>query len=379
MRTWTTAWTASPQRPSEGFEPNWSLEGFHNHTIRQTVRVTAGGRAARVTLSNEYGRTPLLIGAASIARARPDGTIEAETLRPLTFDAAGAAKIAAGGVAASDRADLALAPFDAVVVTIHLPEVTGPSTFHAQAYASSCRAGGGSDEFTETTHSWYYLSDIEVSGGVPAAGAVAAFGDSITDGFGSTYDANRRYPDRLAERLTALGRPRPVLNAGIGGNLVLNDSRWFGESALRRFDRDVLAKSGVSTVILFAGLNDIGFSEVDLPTYKPNADVAVERLIDGVRELAARARAKGVRAVGATLLPMKGAEYYNAASAEKIRRLNAWIRTGGAFDAVVDLHAALADPGDPEALHPRFDSGDHKHPNDLGYAALAAAIDPGIL
>ncbi|MFQ6397059.1 SGNH/GDSL hydrolase family protein [Nocardia sp. KC 131] len=378
---WSAAWAVPMQLPTAGFEPNWSTDGFADQTVRQVVRVTGGGTEARITLSNRYGADTLRINAATIARTGQAAAVAPETLRSLRFDGAESVTIAPGDTATSDAAELPLAPFESATVTLYLPAHTGPATFHAQGYATSYRAGGdhagdtGGAAFTESTHSWYYLSDLQVAGATKPAGTVVAFGDSITDGYGAGNDTNSRYPDLLADRLAAAGVPRVVLNSGIGGNLVRNDSSWFGESALKRFDRDVIAKPDVSSVIILAGLNDIGFSEIDLPSYKPNPTVSVDQLIDGYRDLIARAHQSGISVIGATLLPMKGAEYYNDTSAAKIRQLNEWIRTSGEYDAVVDFNAALADPTDHERLAPTYDSGDHKHPNPAGYAAMAAAID----
>ncbi|MGM7646592.1 SGNH/GDSL hydrolase family protein [Nocardia sp. JW2] len=378
--TASTAWSVPMQQPSTGFEPNWSLDGFAQHTLRQVVRVTTGGDSARITLSNRFGRTDLRIAAATIARTDSGARVHQDTLRPLRFHGSETATIAPGTDLTSDPAELQLAPLEFATVTLYLDEPTGPATFHAQGYATSYRAAGNhasdadATAFTETTRSWYYLSSVRMSGDAAADGIVA-FGDSITDGFGSDNDGNNRYPDALADRLAAAGTPRPVLNAGIGGNTIISDSPWYGESALRRFDRDVLAQDGARTVVMLGGLNDIGFSEVDLPTYKPNPVVTVEQLIAGYRDMIARAHRAGLRVIGGTLLPMKGAEYYTPTSAAKLRALNEWIRTSGEFDAVADFNTAVADPADPERLDPAFDSGDHKHPNAAGYRAMAAAID----
>ncbi|WP_084477636.1 SGNH/GDSL hydrolase family protein [Nocardia jejuensis] len=380
---WDAAWSAAPQLPSIGFEPNWAQEGFDDQTVRQVVRVTDGGSAARITLSNRYGQEPLRIDRATIARTAQGATVQPNSLRDLTFHGDKTVNVSAGAVSTSDAADLPLAPLDSVTVTLYLSGPTGPATFHSQAYSSTYRAGGdhvadpAAAAFTEVTHSWYYLTDVQVSGEPERAhgGTVVSFGDSITDGFGSVNDTNTRYPDQLAQRLAAAGTPRPVLNEGIGGNLVLNDSSWFGESAVSRFERDVLAKPGVTSVIVLGGLNDIGFSEIDLPTYKPNPQVSVQELIDGHRLLIAAAHRAGVRITGATLLPMAGAEYYNATSAAKIREFNTWMRTSGEYDAVADFNIAVADRFDSEKLDPAFDSGDHKHPNTAGYRVMAEAVN----
>ncbi|MGW7413824.1 SGNH/GDSL hydrolase family protein [Streptomyces sp. NPDC054863] len=382
-RPWTAAWTAPPQRPSTSFQANWSEEGFRDHTLRQVVRVTAPGDEVRIRLSNRYGTSPLHVAGATVALAGKGAAEVPGTVRPLNFSGS----VRVGGQLTSDPVGLKVGRLQKLTVTLYLRDRTGSATFHDQAYATSYRTTGdhradsSGKPFTQTTESLYYLADVEVrdrnaaASLAPRKDTVVAFGDSITDGFGSTTDADNRWPDELAERLIAKGEPRPVLNSGIGGNLLLHDSSWFGDSAWSRFERDVLDKPGVGTVVLLEGLNDIGFSEADLTTYKPNPAVSVQELIDAQRTLVRRAHQRGIKVVGATLLPMKGAEYYNATSAAKIRKLNHWIRTSGEFDAVADFNRALAAPGDPEQLHPAYDSGDHKHPNDAGYRAMARAVE----
>ncbi|MFC4511359.1 SGNH/GDSL hydrolase family protein [Streptomyces ehimensis] len=398
---WRAGWSAPVQRPSSGFEENWAETGFDRQSVRQVVRVTDGGSGARIRLSNRYGAAPLTVDAASLALAGAGAEARPGTLRSLTFDGASSVVVPAGGEVVSDAAELPVEPLSSVTVTVYFAGPTGPATFHAQAYATSFRAPGDrtadgrAEGFTERTHSWYYLSDVEVTGvevtgeevtgeamtGIEvtgsadvASGTVVTFGDSLTDGFGSTVGADRRYPDALAERLRAAGRSRAVLNAGIGGNLLLNDSPWFGERAPARFDRDVLDKPGVRSVIVLVGLNDIGFSEVDLPTYRPNPLVSVAELTAGYAELVERAHRRGVRVIGGTLLPFKGAEYHTPRAEAKRVALNEWIRTSGVFDAVADFAAALAAPDDAETLDPAYDSGDHKHPNDAGYRVMAGAV-----
>ncbi|MGW5734707.1 MULTISPECIES: SGNH/GDSL hydrolase family protein [Streptomyces] len=387
---WTAAWAASPQRASTGFKPNWSEDGFSGQTLRQVVRVTAGGERARIRLSNAYGTSPLHVAGASVARTTKGAAVEEGSLRRLTFEGRRSVSIPAHGQLSSDEAGLRLKPFESVTVTLHLARTTGPATFHAQSFATSYRADGdhvadaGAGAFGETSESWYFLSGVDVRGerarerGGERGGerqGVVLFGDSITDGFASSTDRNRRWSDALAERLAGAGTPRPVLNAGIGGNLVLNDSAWYGERGTARFGRDALDLPGVGTVVVLEGLNDIGFSESDTPTYKPAPEVSAEELIAGHRKLIRAARDKGARVVGATLLPLGGSDHYGERAAKVSDAFNAWVRTSGEYDAYVDFDRALADPADGERIAPEYDSGDHLHPNDAGYRAMAHAVD----
>ncbi|MGW7415055.1 SGNH/GDSL hydrolase family protein [Streptomyces sp. NPDC054863] len=395
---WTAGWAASPQRPSVSFKPNWSEAGFDNHTLRQVVRVTAGGTQARIRLSNAYGTAPLQVERATVARTDEGAAVRAGTVRELTFGGRKSTAVPAGGQLSSDPARLGLTAGDQVSVTLYLKRTTGPATFHAQSFTDSYRAtgdhaaDGSAATFTESTESWYFLSGVDVSGkdkvggaaGVSGTkqqrGAIVLFSDSVTDGFASTPNADRRYSDALAARLKSLGKPRPVLNSGIGGNLVLNDSAWYGERATNRFSRDALDLPGVGTVVVLEGLNDIGYRETNTrPTYKPAPDITGRDLINGHQELIRQARAKGVRIVGATLLPLGGSDHYGKRAAVASDEFNAWVRTSGAYDAYVDFDKALADPADPERINPAFDSGDHLHPNDAGYRAMADALDPAAL
>lgn len=389
---WTAAWAASPQRASTGFKPNWSEDGFSKQTLRQVVRVTEGGDRARIRLSNAYGTSPLHIAGATIARTKKGAAVEEGSIRRLTFGGREAAAVPAHGQLSSDEAGLNLKRFESVTVTLHLDRTTGPATFHAQSFATSYRADGdhvgdsGGGAFDETTESWYFLSGVDVGGKRDRdrdrsrrGEGVVVFGDSITDGFASSTDRNRRWSDALAERLAKEGTPRPVLNAGIGGNLVLNDSAWYGERATARFGRDALDLPGVGTVVVLEGLNDIGFSESDTPTYKPAPVVSAEELIAGHRKLIRAAHAKGIKVVGATLLPLGGSDHYGERAAKVSDAFNTWVRTSGEYDAYVDFDRALADPEDGERMAPAYDSGDHLHPNDAGYLAMARAVDLGEL
>ena len=378
----SASWTASPQLPSEGFTPNWSREGFWRQSLRQVIRLSAGGSRVRVRLSNAYGTSPVRVAGASVGRTTAGAGVEPGSLVRLTFGGAGdaalhpwrASSTTARGELVSDDVPLAVAAGESVTVTLYFDTTTGPATFHAQAFTTSYRGEGdlsadtGGAGFDAATESWYFLSAVEVDAG--RADAVALFGDSITDGFGSTPGADRRWSDALAERTG-----RPVLNAGIGGNLLLNDSAWYGEKGVRRLRRDVLDQPGVDTLVVLLGLNDVGFSETDeQPTYKPAPVVEAEELIAGHRELIRQGRAAGLRVIGATLLPFGGSDHWGEHAAKVSHELNEWIRGSGEYDAVVDLNRALADPADPDRLHPAYDFGDHLHPNDAGYEVMAEVV-----
>ncbi|GHG95081.1 SGNH/GDSL hydrolase family protein [Streptomyces lanatus] len=371
----TASWIASPQQPSEGFTPNWSREGFWRQSLRQVVRLSAGGGRVRVRLSNAYGRSPVRVAGASVGRAGGEAGVVPESLARLTFGGSEEAEMPAGGEVVSDDVRLAVVAGESVAVTLYFDAVTGPATFHAQAFTTSYRGegdlsaeAGGAGFDAATTESWYFLSAVEVDAG--RADGVVLFGDSITDGFGSTVGTDRRWSDALAERTG-----RPVLNAGIGGNLLLNDSAWYGDGGVRRLRRDVLDRPGVDTLVVSLGVNDIGFSETDeQPTYKPAPVVEAEELIAGHRELIRQGRAAGLRVIGCTLLPFGGSDHWGERAAKVAHELNEWIRCSGEYDAVADLGRALADPADPDRLRPSYDFGDHLHPNDAGYEVMAEVV-----
>ncbi|MFF5714925.1 SGNH/GDSL hydrolase family protein [Streptomyces sp. 62] len=379
---WRGAWAASPQSATAPFGPNWSLRGFDHQTVRQVVRVTASGTRTRIELTNRYGTGPLRIAGATVARTAKGSAVQPGSVRTLRFDGRPSVTIPAGGTLLSDAAPLPVKAFENLTVTLYLADATGPATFHSFSSATSYRAEGdhradlSGDAFGETSTSWYFLSGVEVTGGRDTArrDGIVTFGDSITDGVGSTADADNRYPDELAERLAASGRSRAVLNHGIGGNQVVNDTTWAGEKAVARFEKDVLTEKGVSTVILLEGLNDIGGSGPAFPG-GPTPEVSVDRLIEGHRTLIRQAHAKGLKVVGATLTPVGGSFYDTPENEAKRQAFNAWVRTSGAYDSVVDFDRAVADPSDPGRILPAYDSGDHLHPDDAGYQAMAEALD----
>jgi lysophospholipase L1-like esterase len=374
---WVGGWAASAQPPHTGFEPHWALGGFAGQSVRQVVRVTAGGPLLRIRLSTVHSG-PLSLAGATIARTAEGGAVLPGSVRRLTFDHRPGVEVPAGREVASDAAALPVGPLDEVAVTLYFATPTGPATFHSGATATSYRAEGdhladtSAAAFTETSHSWYFLTGVDVLDRSPRRDTVVAFGDSITDGAGSTLDADNRYPDELAERLR--GR-YGVLNEGIGGNRVLSDSTCFGEAAATRFARDVLSRPDVRSVVVLEGINDIISSDFDFECFNPNPQVTAADLIAGHRSLIRQAHARGVRAIGGTLTPVKGFALYGERIEAVRTELNTWIRTSGEYDAVVDFDRALADPADPAKLLAAYDSGDHVHPNDAGYHAMAAALD----
>ena len=377
-RHWVATWTASPQSADFATIPNPA--SFSNQTIRMVVHASIGGNRLRIRLTNELGTQPLVIGAAHIALQSSGSSIVAGSDRTLTFSGQGSISIPKGSPMLSDPVDLRVPALGNVVVTIYLPQPTPNSTFHALGQQTTwISASGDSTSATvfptaTTTTSWYLLSALEVR--VPSHSvAVLTLGDSITDGYASTVDANRRWPNLLAERLQQSRRfdDVAVIDQGISGNRVLHDA--IGPNALSRIDRDVFAPSGVAFVTLLEGINDIGFSGA---FNLANEAVTADDIIAGYRQIIARAHAQGLTIYGATLTPFEGTVfpgYYSAAGEAKRAAVNTWIRTSGAFDAVIDFDRAVRDPSHPTRMRPAYDSGDHLHPNDTGYQAMANAID----
>jgi lysophospholipase L1-like esterase len=372
---------ASPQPLWDGDFPLPTNVPFNlwKQTVRMVTRVSLGGHQVRVTLSNEYGSHPLVIGAAGIALAAGEAKTVPGSGQPLMFGGQSTATIPPGAKLVSDPANLDIAPLGSVAVSLYLPKQTPVSTFHWEGRQTAYIGSGNlvsadNIQATATLDSRVFLSGILVN--AKDARTVVALGDSITDGAGSTPNANRRWPDFLAERLA--GQNVAVLNAGISGAQVLRDK--MGVNALARFERDVLSQPGVKAVIVLLGINDIGWPESDFAPHA--AKVRAEDMIAVYRQLITQARIHHVRIIGATLTPFEGSledtpiAYYYSAEKDKIRQtVNAWIRTSGEFDAIVDFDAVTRDPRHPERFLSKFDSGDHLHPGDEGYRAMADAVD----
>ncbi len=349
-------------------------------TLRQIVRLSAGGARVRVRLSNAFGTRPLAIGAGHIARAAAPGTSRIDGGVRLTFAGRNDAVIPAGAEIYSDPIALAIAPGADLAISLYLPEAAAPQTGHPGSRATSFTLAGDHVADADLTGAnpvthWYAIADIEVAGPTNA-GTIVAIGDSITDGYGVKPERNTRWTDVLAERLRATPATRGlgVVNAGIGGNRVLLDG--LGPNLLARFDRDVIARSGVRWAIVLEGINDLGVLTREAPATPAQHAAVVAQVTAGFTQIAARAHAHGIKLIGGTVMPFGGNTYYHPGAASEADRqaINAFIRTSGVFDAVVDFDRLMRDPAHPDRLSPAYDSGDHLHPSEAGYRTMGAAI-----
>ncbi|MCI3276453.1 SGNH/GDSL hydrolase family protein [Streptomyces cylindrosporus] len=375
---WVGAWSASPA----GAEPGTETTGMAGRSVRNVVHMSVGGTSARITLSNLYGQSALTITHASIAVAAASGTAAAtaDTMRRLTFDGNTTVVVPAGRQVLSDAVRIVVPQGSDLLVTTYSPTASGPVTYHPRARQISYVAQGDLTEdvtgaaYTEQTPFWRYVTAVDVLSH-DADGTVVAFGDSLTDGITSTLGANHRWTDVLSQRLrTAVesGRDLPrysVVNQGISGNQVLAGGLGRpadNQSGLDRFSRDVLSRTNVKVVIVDLGVNDI----------LRNPRVAdPDRIVAGLRTLVRQAHAHGIKVVGATLMPFQGHRGYSQAREAVREQVNAEIRSGRVYDAVVDFDKALRDPYNPRKLRADYDSGDHLHPSDKGYARMAGVFD----
>jgi lysophospholipase L1-like esterase len=389
--TWGTAVVPRPQ-PAPGAAPGRGpvALNFNNQTLRQIVHVSLGGSRVRVVLSNAFGTAPVAVGGASIALRQKDATVVAGSNRPLTFSGSPTTKLSAGATAISDPVTLTVPALADVAIDVFLPgntaASTSPLTTHNGAlqtnYVSAPGNYAGAADFpvSTTTQSWFFLSAVDVA--APAqVGAVVAFGDSITDGTLSTPDTNNRWPDHLARRLMPSGQrgqAMGVLNEGIAGNRVLTDV--VGPNALSRFDRDVLAQSGVTHVVLLEGINDLGLAGGGQPL--PSA----AEIAGGHRQIVERAHTHGIKVIAGTFLPFEGTNlgaiapgYYSAEKDSRRREINELIRSSKVYDGIIDFEAAVRDPGHPLQLLARFKGSDNLHLTDAGYQAMADAVNLALL
>jgi lysophospholipase L1-like esterase len=368
---WVGTWACSPQLADS--DPAVPASGFADTTLRQVVHVSVGGNKIRVRFSNAFGNGLLTISSAHIARA--DGTkIQAASDTALSFHGQSSVNIPSGALMYSDPVDFDLPPVSDLAVTIHVASSPEHITSHQGARATSEFTHGdwvSASELpaAERAEHWYFLNGVDVAGH-SALSTVVILGDSISDGKNSTTDGNGRWTDELARRLHGNKRMAKVgvLNEGIGGNRLLHDG--LGPNALARFDRDVLAQSGVRWLIVLEGVNDIG-------TCKEACDLdgTANAVIAAYQQVIVRAHSHGIRVYGATIMPF-GGSFYASPEAERARQtVNSWIRTSGRFDAVIDFDALTHDPQSPSNLLSGVDSGDHLHPADAGYKTMGDSID----
>jgi lysophospholipase L1-like esterase len=378
---WVGTWATSPaQQLGLRTERYAAKLEFTNQTLRQIAHVSIGGDTVRVRLSNAYGKEPVQIGAAHVALRAQGAAIVAGSDRALTFGGRKSAVIPPDAPLVSDAVKLTVPAGADLVVSLYFPETTTGAGIHYAALQTAYIGAGdqtAAADFTPsgTITSWVFLNGVDVM--APAASAaVVTFGDSITDGAASTVNTNHRWPDVLAARLAPLGIG--VVNAGIGGNRILNDPASqvrFGVNALARFDRDVAAQAGVKWVILLEGINDLGHAGAEsLPSERVDAD----DIIAGMKQIIERAHTRGLKIYGATVLPFerpRADSYYSPDKDAQREKVNAWIRTSGAFDAVIDFDKATRDPAHPSRIAASNDSGDHLHPGDAGYKVMGESID----
>ena len=371
---WVGAWLGASQSSSVGkaHDADGPARTFADQTLRMIVSPLTGGSALRVHLSNRFGSEPVEIDDVTVGTRTVGAALEPGSVLPLTFQGARSVVVPAGGEVISDPLERAVRPFDDLAISFH---VVGDAVLDQHQWAASTQyttpAGSGNhvaeergSVFSEELQTWIGVSAVDVLTS-RRVGTVVTLGDSITDGVGSSINTNRRWPDALARRLAAADVPLSVVNAGIGGNHVVTSGlvsdRATGPSAQERLDRDVLGIPGVTDLVLFEGVNDIFNAD-------PSVDIA-SAVIAGYRSIIDRAHAAGLRVIGATITP---AAFTDAREAARLE-INEWIRTSGAYDAVVDFDAVARDPGTPSRVHHAWDAF-FAHLNDDGYQALADAV-----
>lgn len=378
--TWVSGWASSQLRPTgDAALPTGTLA---SSSLRQIIRPSIGGQRVRVRLSNLMGSKPLAIAGASIARAIAAGSarIDPPSRQPLLFDGKADVIIPAGADYLSDPVAFRVDALDDLAVSIHYAQEPSGQTSHPGSRATSYVLPGdhlGDVQMAgaKTFDHWFNLAAIEIERCRPGR-LIVALGDSITDGRGSTTNGNDRWTDRLVERLQADPKRRHValVNQGIGGNRLLDDG--LGPNALARLDRDVLAQPGVTHLILLEGVNDLGTLTRDAPVSVAAHHAHVARIIGAYRQIIARAHARGIKVIGGTIMPFMGTAFYHPDARNEADRqaVNAWIRTPGHFDALVDFDRVTRDPARPDRLLPAYDVGDALHPSPAGYRAMGDAI-----
>ncbi len=378
---WVTTWSSSPSSlPPSLLPPEAITDAFTGQTLRQIVHTSIGGNMIRVRLSNTHGNKRLVIGGATVALQDEGDGIVPSSMTRLTFGGQESITIPRGGLVLSDPIAFSVPMLGNLAVSLYLPEASGTPTTHFTGYQTNYVSAPGDQVMSpritgaEEVQFYYYLTAIDV-GRQDDITAIVTLGDSITDGWGSRPDENNRWPNHFARRLlTDPAAPDfAVANAGISGNRVLQEnSPRYGENLITRLERDVLALSGVSHIVLLEGINDIGMSRMFA-----GEDVTSDEIIAGYRQVIARVHDRGIKIIGATLTPFEGAGYYSDEGELKRQAINAWIRGSGEFDGIIDFEIPVRDPSHPTRLLPSY-TADNLHPNDEGYKAMSDAVDLGL-
>ncbi|WP_165998900.1 SGNH/GDSL hydrolase family protein [Bacillus sp. Cs-700] len=368
---WVGSWTASMQAPAKDGN---SHEGFKDQTIRLILRPHMEGDKMRIRLSNEFGSLPLSIKEVRVATSRDGANIEKETDQLITFGTKEAVTIPQGETQYSDAIDFPVSADQNVTVSLYVDHETGPTTWHQRSNQTVYMTEKGNhtgDEkgsaYTSKEEAWFWLDRLEVVPDESVEGSVVVMGSSIANGNYSTLNANRRWPDYLANRMNAKDADvkMSVLNAGISANHLINSEEGKGQNAFARLERDVLSQEGIKGVILHEGINDL--------RHYPEYDS--KKIIDRMKKIIKATHEKGLPIYGGTLTPYKDSSMFTKKGEKTRQEVNEWIRTSGEFDAVIDFDRALRDPGDPEKFLSKYDSGDHLHPNDEGYKKMADEVD----
>ena len=383
---WVASWAASPHAPLGTTGP-FAAADYTNVTLSQVVRVSEGGDRLRVRFPNRYGQHPLKIGAARVFRIDDAGKEIAGSSRALTFGGSASATIPTGAPFTSDPVTLKTPDLSRLRIEFYLPEATGACTCHLTGQDELDVSPPGNfvgKPFTpaDTKQFRAFLAGVDVDS-PDALGTIVAYGDSITDGVGSTAGKNTRWPDFLADRLQAAHKEWAVANEAISGNRVL--SPGMGDAALTRFDDDVLSLPNVKYMIVFEGVNDLGMQYGPKRTGGPGAlpglaqtPIDADMMIAGYKQLIERAHLHGIKVIGSPIGPYKGASYWSPEGEKARDKINDWIVHGGAFDGVIRLDTAFADPADPQKMREGYHFGDHLHGNDVSYKAAADSIDLGL-
>jgi lysophospholipase L1-like esterase len=371
---WVETWTAAQQAP-RAIPGNPAPPGFNNQTLRMILHTTVAGSRLRLEFANTYNTSALEIGAAHVALRAKESAIVPASDRTLKVNGKASFTVPPGGVMMTDAVDLDVPALSDLALSVFVPGAAAPLTQHSLGLHTTWVSKEGNVTGqpaiadATTTQSSYWVSSVQVMAPADTA-TLVAFGDSITDGYHSTPDTNRMWPAVLAPR--AVASHIAVVNEAISGNQVLHDA-GAGVNALARFDHDVLARAAVKWLVILEGINDIGRGLG--PSATPATLVSADDVIGAHRQMIERAHAHGIRVIGGTLTPYEGAAYFSEKGETVRSAVNSWIRTGGGYDAVIDFDATTRDPEHPTKFRPDFDSGDHLHPNDAGYKAMADSID----